>query len=105
MKNLTVKFAFKAETAGAVRYEEVNEKGKVLTTRDDECVIGALYLRKSQVGTKAPKTLILTIEGSGAVTTEPAKEKKAAPATGKKSEVADKASPKKKVLAKKKVKK
>lgn len=81
MATISVKFNFKAETAGSVRYEEIDAKGKALTTKDDACVIGALYLRKAQLaklGKKAPKTITVTVEGSGAVDTEPARVRKVA---------------------------
>ena len=65
---IKVSFKFKAETAGAYRYEEVDSKGNVVTTRDG-AVIGALYLRKDKVE-KAPKALTVTVAGNSKVTVE-----------------------------------
>lgn len=95
MKTLTVKFTFKTETAGAVRYEEIDAKGKVISVKEG-AVVGAIYLRKDKIGTKAPKSLTITIEGSGVVAVEAAKEKKAAKSAPASDE-------QKKAVAKKKV--
>lgn len=57
---IVVKFKFERSTKGAHRLQEINDKGKVLTTNDD-AVIGSLYLRKDRVGEKAPDGATVTI--------------------------------------------
>lgn len=58
---VVVNFQFERSTKGAHRFQEVDDKGKVLTTNDD-AVVGTLYLRKSGVGDKEPKNAKVTIE-------------------------------------------
>lgn len=60
-KEFTVNFKFERSTKGAHRFQEVDSKGKVLTTNDD-AVIGSLYLRKGKVGDDEPKGVEMTIK-------------------------------------------
>ena len=60
-KTYEVLFQFERSTKGAHRFQEVDKNGKVLTTNDD-AVIGTLYLRKSKVGDKEPKSIKMTLE-------------------------------------------
>lgn len=55
-------FKFERETKGAVRYQEIDKDGKVLTTSDAECLIGTIYLRKLAIAGPHPEALTVTIE-------------------------------------------
>ncbi len=60
-KGKTIYFSFEKETAGAVRYQETNEKGDKKTVADG-AVIGTLYLRKSSFnGTEYPATVTVSL--------------------------------------------
>lgn len=55
---LTANFILDRETKGAFRYNEVDQQGNPITE-----LSGAIYLRKSALGGKAPKAIRLTVEG------------------------------------------
>lgn len=57
---VAVRFRFKNETPGAVRYEEINKDGDVV--KGDKVKVGSLYLKKTAFGdAKPPKRLKITI--------------------------------------------
>jgi hypothetical protein len=62
MTEITLKFTFKEETKGAVRYQEVDDQGTPRKGDNDEAVVGPLYLRKAALkrlnGGAYPPTLI-----------------------------------------------
>ena len=60
-------FVFEKATKGALRYQEVDEKGEVI--EQAWAKVGALYLRKSAFarGTKYPRNLSVTLECTGEV--------------------------------------
>jgi hypothetical protein len=57
-----MRFKFEKETKGALRYEEVDEKGEAIGQASAK--IGSLYLRKSafERGAAYPQSLRVTIE-------------------------------------------
>jgi late competence protein required for DNA uptake (superfamily II DNA/RNA helicase) len=61
MALVQARFKLEAETKGAVRYQEVNDKGEPEQMREK---IGALYIRKTafERGASFPQVLIVTIE-------------------------------------------
>lgn len=61
MDAITVRFVHEKDTSGAVRYQEVNDKGEVVKQQDGAAV-GQFYLRKSALKGSAPKKLVLTIK-------------------------------------------
>ena len=60
-------FKFEKETKGALRYQEIDEKGQVI--EQVWAKVGTLYLRKNAFarGAKFPKNLSVTIQCSGEV--------------------------------------
>ena len=62
MAKFKVIFKFEKETKGALRYEEVDEKGEAI--EQAWAKIGSLYLRKSafERGAAYPQSLHVTIE-------------------------------------------
>lgn len=60
-KTMTVAFQLERETKGAVRYEEINDKGDAIEMSDPSCVIGTLYIRKSVLNGEPPAKLLVTI--------------------------------------------
>jgi hypothetical protein len=54
---ITIPFAFERETPGAIRYQEVDQKGAPRKNDLQKAVIGTLYLRKAQIDGAAPSTL------------------------------------------------
>ena len=60
MKTHKITMALECETAGAVRYEEINEAGVPLDMR--EAVIGRLYMRKHAIGVVIPREITVTVE-------------------------------------------
>lgn len=59
-KTVVCHFRFKNATPGALRYEQVNEKGEVYSIANG-ALIGTLYLRKSAMGSSEPKTLTVPV--------------------------------------------
>ena len=61
MALIQARFKLEAETKGAVRYHEVNDKGESEQLREK---IGALYIRKSafERGASFPQVLLVTVE-------------------------------------------
>ena len=57
----TVPFLLERETKGAVRYMEVDDKGKPI---QEDFKIGILYVRKSAFGAKIPERLTITVDVS-----------------------------------------
>jgi hypothetical protein len=62
MAKLEVNFKFEKETKGAIRYQEVDEKGEPI--EQAWAKIGSLYLRKSafERGAAYPQSLRMTVE-------------------------------------------
>lgn len=46
METSKVTMMIRNQTPGALRFEEVDEHGKVVTMKDPKCKIGTLYIRK-----------------------------------------------------------
>jgi hypothetical protein len=65
--NIVVTFKFKKETKGALRFQEVDDKGEVI--EQAWAKIGSLYLRKSafERGAKFPRDLKVTVVCNGAI--------------------------------------
>ena len=61
---MDVLFKLEKEFANAVRYDEVDGKGDVLTVKDHpkQCQIGMLYIRKIALPKSIPQRLRVTIE-------------------------------------------
>jgi hypothetical protein len=53
-------FAFDQSTTGAHRFKELTEEGGL--AKQDEALVGTLYLRKSAVGDKAPKSVTIVVQ-------------------------------------------
>jgi hypothetical protein len=64
---IEVRLMFEKETKGALRYQEIDEKGEVI--EQAWAKIGTLYMRKSafERGTKFPRQLSVTIHCEGEV--------------------------------------
>ncbi len=60
-----VKFKMKNDTPGALRYEEVDSKGKPRTKDEEGAIIGSLYLRKQAVEGAQPEFVDVTITYKG----------------------------------------
>lgn len=64
---LKVQLEFEKETAGAVRYREIDDEGNPRQRDSEGAVMSQLYLRKAGLaevfGTDIPKLLTVTIEG------------------------------------------
>lgn len=56
-----VRFILERETKGALRYQEVDEKGAVIEEAD-KYTIGTLYLRKHAFPAPFPQAIVLTVE-------------------------------------------
>jgi hypothetical protein len=54
-------FNFRNETAGALRYQEMDDKGNIKKGDMGGAVIDALYLRKAALGGKVMKRFKVTI--------------------------------------------
>jgi hypothetical protein len=65
MSAIAVRFKLEKETKGALRYQEVDEKGEVIEPAWAK--VGTLYLRKSafERGAAFPQLLRVTIETAG----------------------------------------
>lgn len=65
MAMIEVRFRFEKETKGAVRYQEIDNKGVVV--EQAWAKVGTLYLRKSALerGAAYPRNLVVSIETSG----------------------------------------
>ena len=66
MTEITLKFTFKEETKGAVRYQEVDDQGIPRKGDNDQAVVGPLYLRKAALkrlydGEKYPGSFTVTL--------------------------------------------
>src|SRR6266516_1176948 len=63
MALIHARFKFEAETKGAVRYHEMNDRGEPEQMREK---IGALYIRKTafERGASFPQVLLVTIEAA-----------------------------------------
>jgi hypothetical protein len=59
MTTLTAKFQFERETKGAVRFQEIDETGKILDMT--AAAIGTLYLRKSSLNGQVPQSITVNI--------------------------------------------
>lgn len=55
-------FKFKNDTKGALRYDEVDEKGNVRAGDADGAFVGTLYLRKAALKGKVPKELTIDLD-------------------------------------------
>jgi hypothetical protein len=64
MSVIEVRFKLEKETKGALRYQEVDEKGEVI---EAWAKIGTLYVRKSafERGSAFPQLLRVTVETAG----------------------------------------
>ena len=64
MSAMEVRFKFENETRGALRYQEVDEKGEVM--EQSRAKIGTLYVRKSafERGAAFPQLLHVTVESA-----------------------------------------
>lgn len=60
MQKIVAKFQRKNETKGAVRFEELDNKGSVIDFTD--CQIGTLYIRKSALQMPFPDFITVTVE-------------------------------------------
>jgi hypothetical protein len=60
MTTLIAKFQFERETKGAVRFQEIDDTGKVLDMT--AAAIGTLYLRKSSLDGQVPQSITVSIE-------------------------------------------
>jgi hypothetical protein len=60
--NLEIRLKLEKETKGALRYQEVDEKGEPIEQASAK--VGTLYLRKSSIehGAPFPKALRVTVE-------------------------------------------
>lgn len=59
----TINMILRNETPGALRFEEVDEKGKVIPIKDG-AKIGTLYIRKTAcAGQATPRMLLLKVVG------------------------------------------
>lgn len=56
---IKVKFKFERSTKGTHKYQEVDAKGNV---KENDYVIGGLYLRKSAIGDTPPPTVEVTVK-------------------------------------------
>lgn len=54
-------FAFERETPGAVRYQELDTKGKPVSIKEG-AKIGTLYIRKTALSKKTPQKITVKIE-------------------------------------------
>lgn len=58
---LILEFALRNETPGALRYEETDKDGKVVSIKDG-AKIGTLYVRKTTYPNGKPSKLLVTME-------------------------------------------
>jgi hypothetical protein len=65
MSVIEVRFKLEKETKGALRYQEVDDKGEVV--EQAWAKIGTLYIRKSafERGAEFPRSLRVTVETEG----------------------------------------
>jgi len=65
MAKIKINFVLKNETPGAVRYQEVDDKGQPKKSDFDGQIIGPLYLRKAALktlGLGAPQQFSIVID-------------------------------------------
>lgn len=60
----TLTFKLRNETKGALRYEEMDERGLPRIKDENGQVIGSLYLRKSAMNGNVPQRLQVKIEAA-----------------------------------------
>jgi len=58
---LTINLKYIKDTPGTYRYQEIDEKGNVISNSRD-CIVGSLYLRKDKIE-NPPKIITITIRG------------------------------------------
>lgn len=63
-KEITVTLKHDRSTKGAHRYQEIDKDGKDVTTADDACIVGTLYVRKKRFGEEPLQKITMTIKAA-----------------------------------------
>jgi hypothetical protein len=50
------------ETKGAVKYQEIDDSGAPVTTSNERCAIGTLYVRKTALNGEIPQQIKVSLK-------------------------------------------